>query len=94
MILAASSNTVLGYGVVLVGLALIPAFIARRKGQGFWTWFVFGLLLWIGAIIAVFFVKDRRPRCPKCREPVHPDATRCPHCQAEIGEKLDPLRAG
>jgi hypothetical protein len=85
---------VAGYGVLLVGLALIPAFIARRKGQGFWLWFAFGLLLWIGAIIAVFFVKDKRPRCPECREVVHPEATRCPHCQSEIGGRLvEPLGA-
>jgi len=23
-------------------------------------------------------------RCPYCREPIHPKATRCKHCQAEI----------
>lgn len=69
-------------------LALIPALIARRKGQGFWTFYVAGLVLWIFALIWALVVKDRRPRCPDCREVVHADAVKCPHCQSDIAGRV------
>ncbi|RME20984.1 MAG: hypothetical protein D6800_12605 [Candidatus Zixiibacteriota bacterium] len=42
-------------------------------------------------------------RCPYCREPIHPKATRCKHCHAEIERppeksafftRLDTFRSG
>jgi hypothetical protein len=77
--------TILFWGVAL---GLIPAVLAHRKGRGFWTWWLFGSLFWIIAIVAVFVVEDRRPKCPECREPVQREAVRCPHCQAEIGGRI------
>jgi len=70
--------------VVLLIAALLPAWIAGRKGQGFWTYYVFGLLLWIVAVPVALLVKDKRRRCPECAEHVKPEARRCPHCQSEI----------
>lgn len=76
--------------VVLVGLiiGLLPAWIAQRKGQGFWTFYVFGVLLWIVAMPVALLMKDRRPKCPECAEHVRAEAKRCPHCQAEIEGRL------
>lgn len=31
-------------------LALVPALIARHRGLGFWTFYLFGLLLWVVAV--------------------------------------------
>lgn len=45
---------------MLTVLALVPAFIARRKGFGFWTYYVFGLLAWIVAVPVVLLLKDKR----------------------------------
>jgi hypothetical protein len=69
-------------------LALIPAWIAHRKGQGFSTFYVFGLLLWIVAVPVALLVKDRRSRCPECAEIVKPEAKKCPHCHSEIEGRL------
>jgi hypothetical protein len=49
------------YIVVWALLAIVPAKIAERKGRSFWTWYVFGLLLWIVAVVAALLVKDERP---------------------------------
>lgn len=48
-------------GLVVLALvaALVPALIARRKGLGFWTFYVFGLLLWIVAVPVALVMKDR-----------------------------------
>lgn len=83
------TTTALVYYVIALALfAAIPAALARRKGHSFVMWWIFGALLWIVAIIAVFFVKDKRPRCPECRELVQQEATRCPHCLSEIGGRV------
>jgi hypothetical protein len=65
-------------------LGLIPAVVAQRKGRSFLGWWIFGFLMLIVALPAAFLVRDTRPRCSRCAEPVRPDASRCPHCQAEI----------
>ena len=71
--------------VVLAALfALIPAFIARHKNLGFWTFYVFGLLLWIAAMPTVLLMKDRRRHCPYCLEPVADAASVCPQCRKEL----------
>jgi hypothetical protein len=69
-------------GAVVIGL--IPAAIARRKGHGFWTWWLFGAMLWIVALPVSLFIKDARPRCPYCAEIIRPEATVCPHCQRDL----------
>jgi hypothetical protein len=74
-----------GVLVLLPVLALIPALIAKRRGRGFWTFYVFGLLLWIVAVPVALFSKDKRRRCPHCMEVIHAQATACPHCQREVG---------
>lgn len=71
--------------IAIVGvMALVPAFIARRKGHSFVGYYVFGLLLWIVAVPHALTRKDLRARCPECREVVQADATRCPHCGSVI----------
>jgi hypothetical protein len=70
--------------VVAAVLALIPAFIARQKNHGFWTFYVFGLLLWIVALPVALTLKDNRRHCPFCVEPIGVAATVCPHCQRDL----------
>lgn len=69
---------------VLAVAAVLPAWIASRKGHSFATYYVFGLILWIVAVPFALIVKDARPKCPDCREVVDPQAVRCPHCQANM----------
>lgn len=74
--------------VLAVILGLIPAVVARRKGHGFFTWWIFGAALLIVALPMALLVKDKRPRCPECAEPVELEAKRCPHCQSDIEGRI------
>lgn len=57
----------------LIVLGLLPAFIARRKGRSFWTWWFFGATLFPVALPVALWISD----APK------PDA---PPFSAETGE--------
>ncbi|MDP9226836.1 MAG: hypothetical protein M3P18_23935 [Actinomycetota bacterium] len=70
--------------LLLPFLALVPAFIARQKNQGFWTYYVFGLLLWIVAVPVALLIKDKRRHCPFCIEAIDDDARACPHCRRAL----------
>jgi hypothetical protein len=71
--------------LILVGLAVITAIIARRKGRsGFW-WFVFGCFIPIISIPLALLVSDlNRQPCPHCGEKVMKIANICPHCHHEL----------
>jgi hypothetical protein len=45
--------------VVLVAIAVLPAWIAGNKGYSRFGFFVFGLFLWPVAVIVALVVKDR-----------------------------------
>lgn len=68
-------------------LALIPANIAYRKGRDFAIWYVYGLCLWLIALIHALIIKDNDiaketkgwHKCPYCGEYSRPEATVC-HC--------------
>ena len=47
-----------GGGIILAALAWISAYIATNKGRDFWTWYVYGVLLWIVAIIHSIFLRQ------------------------------------
>jgi len=77
-----------GWVVLWMAIALVPAFIARRKGLSFWGYYVFGLLLWIVAVPVALLAPSARPRCPDCAEVVQREARRCPHCRSEIQGRI------
>jgi predicted amidophosphoribosyltransferase len=70
--------------VLLALIALIPAKIAAKKGHSFWLWYAFAIAFWIVALPAALIVKDTRPTCPYCAEPVRAEASVCPHCHREM----------
>lgn len=43
---------------MLLIMALIPAFIAKNKGKSFGTWYIYGVALWIVALIHAITLKD------------------------------------
>jgi hypothetical protein len=47
--------------VVGLLLAMIPAYIAKRKGRNFWLWLVYGFFLWIIALIHAALLKEPEP---------------------------------
>jgi hypothetical protein len=50
-------------------LALLPAFIAQRKGRSFIVWYIFGVLAFIIALPAALIVGRVEPEEPPALEP-------------------------
>ena len=77
-------------------LGVIPAFIAQSKGRGFIKWYIYGVLLFIIALIHSIVIskspeaikKEQLAQgyidCPYCKEPVKQGAIVCPHCRKDL----------
>ena len=70
-------------GVVAV-LALLPAFVAYRKGRSVVGWWIAGVVAWLPALVMSFLVRNERRRCPHCAARVAAAATVCPSCGTDI----------
>jgi hypothetical protein len=69
---------------IVCGIA--AAAIASNRGANGCLWFGFGVLF--GPIgLACSFAASSGWECPSCRKDVHKNATRCPHCQADLAPK-------
>lgn len=74
-------------------IALIPAFIARSKGRSFLIWYLYGVILWIVALIHSLVIKPydevlaaqgQLIKCPYCAEYVKAEAAVCKYCRNEL----------
>jgi len=80
---------------IIVGL--IPAFIAKSKGRNFFLWYIYGVLLFIIALVHSLLIKNNDDayveegmfKCPYCAEFIKKEAKVCRHCNREISEKQD-----
>jgi membrane protein YdbS with pleckstrin-like domain len=68
---------------VLFLLAIIPAVIAAKKGRNPVIWYLYGLALWIVALVHAIMLPPKR-RCRFCAEAIRPEAKVCPHCQRDL----------
>ena len=76
----------------LVFLGLIPAFIAKSKGRSFLTWYVYGIALFIVALIHSCVIKSTEDcqlsqgmkKCPFCAELVKQEANVCRYCSSKL----------
>lgn len=71
------------YLVVWVACGLCGALIAQARGASGCAWFAAGFFL--GPLALLFALLDTGRQCPACRKKIHVEATRCPHCTAEVG---------
>ena len=59
------------------------ALVAQGRGANGCLWFGLGALF--GPFgLAFAFASGTDRRCPNCRERIHPEASRCPKCQADL----------
>jgi hypothetical protein len=64
-------------------LAVIPALIAKDKGKDFWTWYCYGFLLWIVALIHSLCISREDNRDSALGTNVRlqtPTSRKCPFC--------------
>jgi hypothetical protein len=72
------------WGLMLIGLAFIPASIARRKGRKMGRWWVYGYFLFVPALIHSIVINPPTKKCPYCAESIQPDAKFCHFCGKEV----------
>ena len=83
-------------------MGVIVGLIGKHKGSSGCGWFLFGLLIWPIALVAVLLVQptaeaeDRKSQrqgrvpCPYCAEYIRPEAAICPYCRKEVPLLLVP----
>ena len=90
------------YLLIPMALGLIPAAIAQSKGRSFGGWYIYGVLLWIVAMIHVLVIPTdhvalnaRKVRggamkqCPDCAEAVLLEARVCRHCGHDFARNAE-----
>jgi hypothetical protein len=65
--------------LIVAGLALIPAYLARSKGRDFLLWWLFGVVTLPVAFVAALIIEEWRP-CPTCGSKNRISASFCGSC--------------
>lgn len=83
----------LGMLLIAMMLGVIPGLIANNKGYSFWSWWLFGALLFIVALpLAIMLKPDTGElvsrgegrQCPFCAELIKPQAVVCRYCGRDL----------
>lgn len=91
--------------VLAVAMAAFAGNVAHGKGRSGFGWFLFGLVLWPVALLAILLlgprpeVLERRAlrrgtakKCPRCAEIVRAEASVCRHCGHDFRPAPPPPR--
>lgn len=75
--------------IVALILGLLPAAIASSKGRSFFGWYIYGVFLFIIAIIhSILLQKNENTpgmkKCPHCASIIPEEAKTCPACQQKV----------
>lgn len=66
-------------------IGFIPAYIAKYKGRDFIAWYIYGVLLFIIALIHSLLLKDQsKIQCSVCKEWTKRDKALCEYCHTVI----------
>lgn len=68
--------------IIPIIIGLIPAYIASSKGRSFGKWYLYGVLLFIVALIHSLCIKEASTKkCPECVSKVDEEALVCKYCK-------------
>jgi len=75
---------------LVVGLALIPGYIAREKGRDFLLWWFFGIVALIPAVVVALLIEEQRA-CASCGAKVKASSAFCQACGTRLPERHAPV---
>ncbi|MEG1412782.1 MAG: hypothetical protein RSB38_07645 [Oscillospiraceae bacterium] len=68
-------------------IGFIPAIIAKNKGRNFFRWYIYGVLIFIVAIVHVMFIKDESGiKCPVCQKRISENSSICKYCHTVLAD--------
>jgi hypothetical protein len=88
------------YIIIALFLGLIPAALARSKGRDFLTWYIYGVFLFVIALVHSLILEDETlasqqssksvetKTCPFCAEVIKKEAKICRFCQRDLPKQI------